>query len=69
MSVDELYEGYWRVKKAFYSLTKILTRLPANYRTLVLVAIANWGLKSGLRAEKELIDKRSLDVLAFETAG
>lgn len=69
MSIDDLYEGYWRVKKSFYSLSSIFTRFLANYRTPVPFAVANIGLKAGLRAEMDLIVKRSLEVKTFDSFG
>jgi hypothetical protein len=58
MSLGELYDGYWGVKKSFYSLPSIFTRLPANMRTPLLFTIANAGLKLGLREERAFIRKR-----------
>ncbi len=69
MSADELYQGYWYAKKSFYGLSNIFRRFPANYRTPLLFAIANLGLKKGLQAEKDLVGKRLLDVQTFEDCG
>jgi radical SAM superfamily enzyme YgiQ (UPF0313 family) len=68
MSVKDLYEGYWRAKKSFYNLTNVCMRLPSSFRTPLLFAVSNIGLKAGLRAEKTLIDKRWLNLRAFESA-
>ncbi len=59
MSVEQLYDGYWSVKKSFFGLSRILSRFPANYRTPLLFLIANLGLKLGLRQERSLIAERS----------
>ncbi len=68
MSVDELYEGYWRVKKSFYSVPKIFARLPANWRNPMLFSLANLGLRLGLRQEKRLIKSRSADLRSVSEA-
>ena len=62
MSVDELYDGYWYVKKNFFSIPKIFSRLPANWRNPMLFSIANIGLRLGLRQEKGLIKTRAADL-------
>jgi radical SAM superfamily enzyme YgiQ (UPF0313 family) len=62
MTVEQLYEGYWRVKKNFFSLPRIFARFPANRKTPLLFLLANLGLKLGLRGEKGLIDARRADL-------
>ena len=59
MSVEQLYEGYWYVKKNFFSFAKILSRFPANWRNPIMFLLANVGLRLGMRAEKGLIKTRT----------
>ena len=51
MSVDELLEGYHRVKSTFYGLTSIAARMPANWRTPLLYLVANVGQRVAIRKE------------------
>ena len=51
MSVEELIEGYRRVRRSFFSLGNIATRFPANWRTSLLFLVANSGLREAVRAE------------------
>jgi len=62
MSVEELYDGYWRTKKSFLGLGSMALRFPANYRTPLLFLLANVGLKLGLGLEEALIQKRTGDL-------
>ena len=55
MTIDKLYEGYEYTKKNFYSLSRIVSRFPANIRNPVLFAIANTGLKKSLKGENTTI--------------
>ncbi|MDR1736258.1 MAG: B12-binding domain-containing radical SAM protein [Oscillospiraceae bacterium] len=59
MTVDELYRGYQYTKKTFYSFGRILNRFPANFRTPLIFAIANIGIKKSLKEENSFI-KESL---------
>jgi radical SAM superfamily enzyme YgiQ (UPF0313 family) len=65
MSVDELYEGYWYVKKSYYGMRAMSARFPANFRNPLLFLLANLGLKLGLREEKHHIrERRANPILA-----
>jgi radical SAM superfamily enzyme YgiQ (UPF0313 family) len=52
MSVDQLMEGYQRVRGSFYGLRGIAQRLPANWRTPLLYLIANLGQRVGVLGDK-----------------
>jgi radical SAM superfamily enzyme YgiQ (UPF0313 family) len=52
MSVDELVEGYNRVKRTFLSLNSIAARLPANWRTPLLYLVANIGQRMVFHKEQ-----------------
>jgi radical SAM superfamily enzyme YgiQ (UPF0313 family) len=69
MSVEDLYKGYWYVKKNFFSFPKVLSRLPANWRNPLLFSIANLGLRIGLRQEKGLIQTRTANLKMISNAG
>jgi radical SAM superfamily enzyme YgiQ (UPF0313 family) len=51
MSVDELLEGYRRVKRTFYGLSSIASRMPANWRSPLLYLIANLGQRAVVQKE------------------
>ena len=55
MTIDELYNGYEYVKKNYYSLNRIVSRLPANFRNPLIFTIANIGLKKSVKEEKTTI--------------
>jgi len=59
MSVEELYEGYFRVKKSFLSMASVAYRFPANVKAPLLYLLANIGMKMDLRQERSLIDRRT----------
>jgi radical SAM superfamily enzyme YgiQ (UPF0313 family) len=59
MSPADLYQGYWRAKRNFYSVPRILSRMPANRRTPLLFFLANVGLMLGLRGEQKLVSERN----------
>ena len=52
MSAEELVEGYNHVRQSFFSLRNIAARLPANWRTPILFAVANLGLRVQVRADQ-----------------
>jgi radical SAM superfamily enzyme YgiQ (UPF0313 family) len=69
MSVDQLYDGYQRVKKSFFSAASIAQRFPANRRTPVLFLLANVGLKLSLGAERTLMRERAAGLQVGRTSG
>jgi radical SAM superfamily enzyme YgiQ (UPF0313 family) len=58
MTPDRLTEGYRYVKKSYYKLGSIITRLPANYRNPLIFSIANIGIKKSLKETKETRSER-----------
>jgi radical SAM superfamily enzyme YgiQ (UPF0313 family) len=59
MTVDQLYDGYRRVKQSFFSSRSIAARFPANYRTPLLYLLANVGIRLSLAGERALIRQRT----------
>jgi radical SAM superfamily enzyme YgiQ (UPF0313 family) len=52
MSIEELMEGYMRVRKSFFGLLPIATRFPANWRSPLLFLLANVGMRVALKKEE-----------------
>jgi radical SAM superfamily enzyme YgiQ (UPF0313 family) len=52
MSIDELLEGYARVRKSFFSLAPIAARFPANWRSPLLFLLANLGMWAEVRKQE-----------------
>ena len=57
MTIDRLYEGYQYVKKSYFSIPRILDRLPANWRNPVIFTLANAGIKYSLGEERRSISR------------
>ncbi len=63
MSVEELAEGFLRVRQSYFSLFSIARRMPASWRTPLLFLLANMGLRAGQREERESMRKHAIDLL------
>ncbi|MGA2975876.1 MAG: radical SAM protein [Spirochaetia bacterium] len=65
MSLEQLIEGYQRVRETFYGLGSIALRMPANWRTPLLFSLANLGLRASIRGDRAV---RSVPGLALSSA-
>ncbi|MBE3109769.1 MAG: B12-binding domain-containing radical SAM protein [Acidobacteria bacterium] len=62
MSVEELSEGFLRVRRSYFGLGSIVRRFPASWRTPLLFALLNLGLREGRREERETMRKHAADL-------
>jgi radical SAM superfamily enzyme YgiQ (UPF0313 family) len=67
MSVKELSEGFLHVRRSYFGLASIVRRFPASWRTPLLFALLNIGLREGRREERETMRRHAADLqLAHE---
>jgi radical SAM superfamily enzyme YgiQ (UPF0313 family) len=52
MSLEQLLEGYRRVREGFFGLGRIAARLPANWRTPLLFTLANLGIRAEVLGDR-----------------
>jgi radical SAM superfamily enzyme YgiQ (UPF0313 family) len=62
MTMNELCEGFLHVRRSYFDLGSIARRFPANWRTPLLFLVANLGLRTGRREEREKMRKHTRDL-------
>jgi radical SAM superfamily enzyme YgiQ (UPF0313 family) len=62
MSVEQLCEGFLRVRRSYFDLGSIARRFPASWRTPVLFGLLNLALREGRREERDTMRRHVADL-------